>query len=284
MKNAPLPPPPPPQKLQQQQEQEQAVAAAVGATTDPHLVGAPKLHREAPDPAELITPLRLVEVAVAAVAVAAVAVVVAAPQEEIGTARVGGAETQTRTFRHHAGKLIAVILTTVKAGVTDPMDSSSSSNTIARARRRGVVMEGIFTRGTIAVRDTPGHRIGNGGVTVDGSYRGPGPGRGPGGLAREIESAVPSAAGLTLLLHTRDNPPQAPDRVRRARMNLRGRGQGPRGKTPKTATARFLRTVVAEDQQGSAMNVYRTGHMLIRGRKPTEVTLVMRHAIVVAAL
>jgi len=157
-------------------------------------------------------------------------------------------------------------------------------STIARARRRGVVMEGSFTRGTIAVRDTPGHRIGIGGVTAGGSYRGLGPGRGLGGLAREIESAVPSAAGLTPLLHTRGNPLQAPDRVRQARMNLRGRGQGPRGKTPKTATARFLRTVVAEDQQGSAMNVYRTGHMLIRGRKATEVTLVTRHAIVVAAL
>ena len=243
--------------------------------TDPHLAGAPKLHREAlGHPAELIIHLRLVEAA-AAVAVAVVVV----SQEEIGTARVGDAETQTRTFRHHAGKLIAVILTTVKAGVTDPMDS-----TITHARRRGVVLEGIFTRGTIVVRDTPGRRIGNGGVTVGGSCRDLGPGRGLGDVARGIEPTVPSA-GLTHLLHTRNKVLLALDRVREAPMNPRGHGQGPRGKTAKTATALLLRTeAVAEDQQGSAMNVYRIGHMLIRGRNATEVIFVMRHAIAVAAL
>ena len=186
------------------------VVVVVGVITDfRHPVGALKLHLPPPGapghPVAMIIHLRPGEVAVA--------------EEEIDTARVGDVEKQTRTFRHHAGKLIAVILTTVKAGVTDLMDITT------HARHRGVA-EGILIRGTIVVRGILGHR-GNGDAIVGGRQRGLELDLALAGAARGIGEAV-QGAGLILPLHTPNQAPQLLDPCREALMSLRGHARGRR--------------------------------------------------------
>jgi hypothetical protein len=195
----------------------------------------------------------------------------------VGATIVEDAERQTRTFRHRAGNLIAVILTTVKAGAAaeDMVDTNGSDPPHAVAiTARGVLTIAGGRRRTAGVTTATVAKIRC--LEV----------RAGAGLGRATTADAANVVALTPLPHTPgprahpDHPPgpglrtTLPDRARRdlAPAHTLGAARAPFRARPERVAAE-TETVAAAPMrgEGNATIVCLTDRMLIRGRSAIEV-------------
>lgn len=206
-----------------------------------------------------------------------------------GVTTVEDAGRQTRTFRHRAGKLIAVILTTVKAGAAAAEDMDDTNGN-APLRRRVVVAEpGILMPETTAAAGGSVTTTGMTVTTVEIQSLGAGAGLGR-GIAAGAAIAVdltplprtpgprahphPPGPGLrtTLrdraLVHTLIGPPAGAVRALLPRHLERAAAETT--ETAAVAAAEPVRCLVLAEQ-GSATIVHLTDRMLIPGRSASVI-------------
>jgi hypothetical protein len=196
------------------------------------------------------------------------------------------AERQTRTFRHRAGNLIAVILTTVKAGAAAAEDMDDTTANGSAPRRAAAVVQGTLMRETTAAvsgMPFPGRRTA--GVTIAANIQSLGR-----GLDRGSVVEAKAVVALTPLPHTpgpraHPHPPGLDPRTTLPDLALAlapAHTLGPAGVGRALFRRRQERVAVETEttaarrlaQEGSVMIVCLTDRVLIRGRSVIEVPAV----------